>query len=38
MSEQEKKWQRIYDLLDAETKQKNSEIIGFFMVSIKPSP
>ena len=30
MSEQEKKWQRIYDLLNAETKQKkkNSEIIG----------
>ena len=29
MSEQEKKWQRIYDLLNAETKPKNiSEIIG----------
>ena len=29
MSEQEKKQQRIYDLLNAETKpKKNSEIIG----------
>ena len=28
MSEQEKKRQRIYDLLNAETKEKISEIIG----------
>ena len=34
MSEQEKKHQRIYDLLNAETKLKKS----FFMASIKPRP
>ena len=28
MCEQEKKQQKIYDLLDAKTKPKNSEIIG----------
>ena len=31
MSEQEKKWQRIYDLLNAETKPKKfSEVTGVF--------
>ena len=38
MSEQEKKRQRIYDLLNAETKPKKiSEISGIFIASIKPS-
>ena len=37
MSEEEKKGQRIYDLLNAETKPKKSENIGvFFIASIKP--
>ena len=37
MKEQEKKQQRIYEMLNAETKPKIFfKIIGFFMASIKP--
>ena len=42
MREQEKKQQRIYDSLNAETKPKKKKIplsLGFFlMASIKPTP
>ena len=41
MSEQEKKRQRIYDLLHTEIKQKKKKFrnnLGFFMASIKLRP
>ena len=39
MNEQEKKQQRIYDLLNAETKQKYyRNNWSFFMASLKPKP
>ena len=39
MIEQEKKWQRIYDFLNAETKPKNfRNNWSFFMASIKLRP
>ena len=42
MSEQEKKQQKIYDLLNAETKQKKKKKFrnnwSFFIVYIKPRP
>ena len=39
ISEQEKKWQRIYNLLNSENKPKNFQNKQtFFMASIKPRP